>query len=550
MPAVSDDAASNKPSGLFGDPAQLAAFRGALREQAQIDAVAYSGDGRTFEFHAPLEAGLTAGTFVAITSPSGGRLLGQIISQKLAELEGAELSFDVGADMSRFVEGATLSQAGVRTRIRHIAGEGVLLCRETPRGAIRQPASDDVFNNGSVERADGAFVGRYLDATAGKKVRCDLGVLERCEDPPRALVRADGFNRHTFLCGQSGSGKTYALGLVIERLLLETKLKVAIIDPNSDFVRIKKLRPSREVAAVSPYRQLARRYASATNKLWLLRPDSASENGDGKLRVAFSDLTREEQAAVLRLDPLDAREEYNEFWRIADTVGKERYSVADVHSAAANFLSEESRHVRLRIENLGVGAWSTWASREEKSVGDYIRGAWRALVLDTGTIVSAQEKAVVSLAALGHLWRRREEREPVLIVIDEAHNVCPAEPANAVQAEATELCIRIAGEGRKYGLYLFLASQRPQKLHPNVLSQCDNLVLMRMNSRSDLDALSEVFSFVPDGLLDEATRFKLGEALLAGKIAPTPLFAALGGRFTQEGGADVPTTWAEIEAKG
>jgi len=135
-------------------------------------------------------------------------------------------------------------------------------------------------------------------------------------------------------------------------------------------------------------------------------------------------------------------------------------------------------------------------------------------------------------------------------VIDEAHNVCPAEPADAIQEQAMEHCVRIAGEGRKYGLYLFLASQRPQKLHPNVLSQCDNLVLMRMNSRSDLAALAEVFSFVPDGLLAEATRFKLGEALLAGKIAPTPLFAALQGRFTREGGVDVATTWAEHQRGG
>jgi DNA helicase HerA-like ATPase len=39
-----------------------------------------------------------------------------------------------------------------------------------------------------------------------------------------------------------------------------------------------------------------------------------------------------------------------------------------------------------------------------------------------------------------------------------------------IQAAVTELLIAIAGEGRKYGLYLFLATQRPDKLHPNVIS--------------------------------------------------------------------------------
>ncbi|WP_285363971.1 DUF87 domain-containing protein [Microbacterium sp. LMC-P-041] len=52
------------------------------------------------------------------------------------------------------------------------------------------------------------------------------------------------FNRHTFWCGQSGSGKTYALGVVLEQLLLETELPMLILDPNADFVRLQSTRPS------------------------------------------------------------------------------------------------------------------------------------------------------------------------------------------------------------------------------------------------------------------------------------------------------------------
>jgi DNA helicase HerA-like ATPase len=539
----------DEPPPLLGvSPERMAALRRQLQaQQAAIDANAFSGDGRTFQFEAPLAAGFAPGTFVSIALRGQGRLLGQIISQSLAEREGADLTFDIGVDMSRFLEGARISRAGVRMRIRQVIGEGVLLGRET-RGGIAPTTHKEVFDNCEIIPADGEFVSRYLSAMGGRRVRFDVGQLERCEDEPRAIIRSDGLNRHTFLCGQSGSGKTYSLGLFIERILLHTSLRVVIIDPNSDFVRISEMRPAREVSGgvEGDYRDLSKRYAAAVKNLRLLRPDgAATRRSDARLRVAFSDLTREEQAAVLRLDPLDSRDEYSEFWRIADAVGKARYSLADVHRTAGGFLSEEARHVRLRIENLGIGNWRTWAGEDEPSIGDHIKSDWRALVLDTGRIANASEKSVVALAALEHLWRLRERREPVLVVIDEAHNVCPAEPANAVQEQAMEHCIRIAGEGRKYGLYLFLASQRPQKVHPNVLSQCDNLVLMRMNSRSDLQTLSEVFSFVPDGLMQEATQFKLGEALLAGKIAPTPLFAALQGRFTREGGADVPATWAD-----
>jgi len=48
-----------------------------------------------------------------------------------------------------------------------------------------------------------------------------------------------------------------------------------------------------------------------------------------------------------------------------------------------------------------------------------------------------------------------------------------------------------------------------------------------------------VFSFVPPGLIDRATAFRQGEALVAGKIASHPALVRFGSRFSYEGGADV-----------
>jgi DNA helicase HerA-like ATPase len=94
------------------------------------------------------------------------------------------------------------------------------------------------------------------------------------------------------------------------------------------------------------------------------------------------------------------------------------------------------------------------------------------------------------------------------------------------------------------GLYLLLASQRPQKLHPNVVSQCDNLVLMRMSSSADLAYLAEVFSQVPSSLLGRAPHFTIGQALIAGRPVQSPTFVTFGGRLSREGGRDIPATWA------
>jgi DNA helicase HerA-like ATPase len=132
----------------------------------------------------------------------------------------------------------------------------------------------------------------------------------------------------------------------------------------------------------------------------------------------------------------------------------------------------------------------------------------------------------------------------MLLVIDEAHNVCPQEPSDHNQALAVEQAVNIAAEGRKFGIYLLLATQRPQKVHANVLTQCENLILMRMTSSADIAYLAEVFSHVPRALIEQSSGFELGEGLVAGRIVPFPSLFRTGARRSPEGGSDVPTSWA------
>ena len=114
-----------------------------------------------------------------------------------------------------------------------------------------------------------------------------------------------------------------------------------------------------------------------------------------------------------------------------------------------------------------------------------------------------------------------------------------------MQLALVERLVQIAAEGRKYGLWLLLSTQRPSKIHPQVLSQCDNLVLMRMNSPGDIAELGEVFGFAPPAMLRASKSFIQGEALVAGGFVPVPSLIRMGGRLTVEGGRDVPVPLAE-----
>ena len=191
-------------------------------------------------------------------------------------------------------------------------------------------------------------------------------------------------------------------------------------------------------------------------------------------------------------------------------------------------------------------SWSVWRRNESGSLLDDLGpDGPRCLVVDLGSLEERREQALVAETVLAALWARRRERQPLLLVVDEAHNVCPQAPGDPLTLRATEHAIRIAGEGRKYGLYLLLATQRPHKLHENVLSQCDNLILMRMNSQADLGVVGAAFSSVAPGLLARSTSFRQGEALIAGKLTPHPLLIRFGSRLSEEGGGDIPIDWTD-----
>jgi uncharacterized protein len=471
--------------------ASLDEYRGTREAlEAAVLPLATSVDGRRFNFQVSLHGlELEPGGYVAIEG-DGSTRLGQLLSLELRHQD------------------TTAPGMPGQVRLRAGAGEGVVL-----QGHERP------FHDALVRRATPDEVGAWLERTRPDRAQLDVGELALAPGVPFQLDAA-GFGRHTFLCGQSGSGKTYSLGVLLERLLMETNLRVVVLDPNSDYVRLGEPRVDDE------------RYRDAAASVQVRGGSSGAE----PVRVRFRDLSPVHQAGLLRLDPLADRAEYGELLALLED--ESIRSLEDLAESPAEDL-------KLRARNLGIDRFGIWPGPEGESLLDELvsPAGPRCLVVDLGSLGTRDEQTLTAGAVLERLWRERGRREPVAIVIDEAQNVCPAEPADPLTALATEDVIRIAGEGRKFGLYLIVVTQRPQKVHENVLSQCDNLVLMRMNSVADLAHVAGVFSFVPPGLVERATAFAQGEALAAGKIASHPALVRFGSRISYEGGADV-AGWA------
>jgi len=477
------------------------------------DTTAYSIDGHAFHFTASLGAALDLGGYVSIDREDAAPFLGQILDIEVQ---------DAGGGLKRI--------AG-RGEIRAVTdGTRILDEKPVPFGAARLSA------------ADPTLVLHHFGKARGKKAGLEIGKMRRLSGDQPATLQAAGFGRHTLVCGQSGSGKTYSLGVILERLLLETNLRIAVLDPNSDYVRLAELSDAGRLGMdATAHAALSGRYGAAVGGLSV----HGTRPGQKPLRSRFGRLPMAQQALVLDLDPIRDAREYNVFQRIVREIGSTEYTLGDIRQRAVAMLDDGARNLAIRIENLGVEGLGVWAPTGEPAMTDLVPDDWRALVIDLGSLPSAEERSMMAASAVAHLWQSRHDRRPTLLVIDEAHNVCPQTPADRFQAMAAEELAAIAGEGRKFGLYLLLVTQRPQKIHVNVLSQCENLLLMRMNSTSDIDHLATVFSHVPAPLIHQAATFGLGEGLAAGRIAADPMLFRTGTRYSVEGGSDIPATWAE-----
>lgn len=116
------------------------------------------------------------------------------------------------------------------------------------------------------------------------------------------------------------------------------------------------------------------------------------------------------------------------------------------------------------------------------------------------------------------LWS--DGASPMLFVCEEAHRYASAD--RGVGFGPTRKAVsRIAKEGRKYGVYLALVTQRPAELDATIISQCNTLFAMRLaNERDQMllrsavsDAAANLLSFVPSLGTREVLAFGEGVAL-------------------------------------
>ena len=140
--------------------------------------------------------------------------------------------------------------------------------------------------------------------------------------------------------------------------------------------------------------------------------------------------------------------------------------------------------------------------------------------------------ALVSSEILQAASSKSDPTRPCMLIYEEGHNFAPSGQA----AVSHRIIRKIAGEGRKFGVGFGIVSQRPSKLDPDVTSQCNTLIIMRLKNPDDQRFISRTSDMISQAELDELPSLSTGEALVFGRSITAPLLVKVGAKTLIHGG--------------
>jgi len=128
--------------------------------------------------------------------------------------------------------------------------------------------------------------------------------------------------------------------------------------------------------------------------------------------------------------------------------------------------------------------------------------------------------------------RKKGEVPPFILVVEEAQKFAPS--SKKKQAPSLDALSQVASEGRKFGMGMQVISQRPSKINNEVLSQCKQQCILKVNNDADLKTIRRSFENVTSEVSSIIKSLPQGVAMVLGK--EYPLITDVRVRKTRHGG--------------
>lgn len=409
---------------------------------------------------------------------------------------------------------------------------------------------------------EGANLQRFmsiLGTDVGESERLKLGtfVADRNAD---AIASGDKFfQRHAAILGSTGSGKSWAVALILERASKLKHPNIIVLDMHGEYAPLANsdtggfasryriagpgdLESPSDDALFLPYWLLNR---DEMLSMVLDRSDQNAPNQASRFTLHVRNLKERTLVSVRKPEtvktftvdspiPYEMSElismlERDNTAKALQSNGKEK--AGDWEGKLTRFISRLSAKLDDRRYGFMFKPPRTTSSYEwlatqvsrllasDKSSGikivDFSEVPADVLPVVTGTLARLLYDV--------QFWMTPSKRTPVNILCDEAHLYLPLrDDADAIQRQALGVFERIAKEGRKYGFSLLVVSQRPSDVSKTILSQCNNFLSLRLTNETDQNVIRRLMPDSLAGLTSVLPLLDTGEALMLGDAVLLP----------------------------
>jgi DNA helicase HerA-like ATPase len=416
---------------------------------------------------------------------------------------------------------------------RKVWGKARVLGYLTETGDLQQPKKA-VMPGKPVYIAPAELLEKFYSYPEGEAIKVG-SLITRAEVPVSLSIK--GFRRHLAIIAQTGSGKTYLAGIIVEELLRKGGTTI-MLDPHADYVFLS--------------RKIDGKRHELSDRMTVFRSPASTgrytEAEVGKIEpyeICFSDLDVDEirlLSGISRhytnivsglqkaLDQLKTRKEVFQVEDLLEELEnankwKDQSVDPKVIDGARSAVKYLARLVKMRV--------FTDAST---GIGQMLRPMHLSVVDLSG--LDDEVSDYIAYRILSDAYEKVSSGEfdyPVFVFVEEAHRFIPATGST----HSSRMIKKIAAEGRKFGVFLVLITQRPSKVHSDALSQCNSQIIMRITNPKDQEAVAASSERLGETLLDDLPGLNTGEAVIVGEMTRAPIMARIKKRVTREGGSDV-----------
>ena len=359
-----------------------------------------------------------------------------------------------------------------------------------------------------VKTADRKMLGELLGESG-----LVLGTVRHHPEVPACLNEKAFRTLHVAVLGMTGSGKSNAVKHLVRTIVNANEghaSRVMIIDTHGEYVAIA------DDLAPSGHQRVEVDLKDCITDEGVLKSLAGMSRADAGFTSEIEDIvaTLEPGATVDQF--LAATKDYLNGLRMAGPPADKKKTVERLVILMERALTKKDRLCVFAEQK------ATLLDATTKAPVDFADGGlW---IVDLADDDNAGRRAEKAAAVATYAYQRakgdRTAADPwrCLLVVDEAHNYAPEQHTGSVSSARPSLDAlhRVAAEGRKFGVGLILATQRPARLNKEVLSQCNTHIVFRLANVEDHSAVAACFEGASWEVLAQLPALETGTCIVGG----------------------------------